>query len=1078
MPESAVANGATVTLTYDEDLQATNPVPGSGKGPVYLAVIGGPGAQRGIETARSTSAQASGRTVRVTLDRAVEYGQRVTLSYFVDNAVENSRVRDRSGRLANGFSGFDVRNETPEGPHVDDVAFAGTARTYKIGDTVEIDVTFSEAVRVTGTPSLDLEIGSATRPAVWTAGQAAGAVQRFEYTVVEGDEDTNGIEIPVGTLGPPGSIVTVAESEAESEAVILNHGRTQDPARPVDGILPTASSATAAGPTVTVTWSEALDTGSAPSGAGGFRVRIANAAGPAVTAVSVSGSTTVLSLASAIADGTQNVTLEYAPPSGAQVRDAAGNEAKAFPRTGTDSAPALGVTVTPDTRAPELTSIVVDGATLTLTYDEALKRTDPTPSGSVAVYRVAAEGASPATLSSIRAGVGSNRNRVTMTLDPPAEAGQTIGVSYWHGNATAASKVQDLAGNNAGGFLANDPPVPVQNVTPGVETVAFAGTAGALGIGGKVAVEAVFTEAVTVTRTSTARPQVAVEVGTNTRPARYVSGGGSATLRFEYTVAEGDEDNDGIAIAAGEIALPTGSAIRTRTGNRTVHRGYDAVAADPARIVDGTRPTADTAAAEGLTVTVTWSEAIDAASARSDAGGFVLRYGGSVRPAVTAVAVDGTDATMVRLTVDAQIPDGTADATLAWSPPGSGAKIRDLAGNEPDAFTASGDRVAVSVTPDTTAPKLASARVDGAVMTLTFDEPLDRGSVPAAPGGFTVTVTRDGSPVSGHTVNGVGVSGAVVTLALAQGVLPGDTVTLAYARPSTSLRDRASTPNEVANFTTGAGTPPVPAVVNVTGALEVTLSTAQATEGDDRTVTLTVALPGGAAAGADREIAVAPDGTPTAAETEDWTLETRTATLAKGANSVEFSIGIVDDARLEAEESVTFAVTADGAEIGKATLTVADVDRAVLAVVGPEEPVAEGDTAFALKLRLEPHPDNGGPPLADDACFLDFPVTAELSAGSGGSELSGTPALPADYTFPATAFDDCTREVTVDLATRASDGDWARNRTVAFALAPKTGQDARIDPGAGEVEVRDDTPSPGPLVERIEMPAAPPGRRR
>ena len=130
----------------------------------------------------------------------------------------------------------------------------------------------------------------------------------------------------------------------------------------------------------------------------------------------------------------------------------------------------------------------------------------------------------------------------------------------------------------------------------------------------------------------------------------------------------------------------------TATGRRTVQRGYDAVAADPARIVDGIRPTADTAAAEGLTVTVTWSEAIDPASARNGAGGFVLRYGGSVRPAVTAVAVDGTDATMVRLTVDAQIPDGTADATLAWSPPGSGAKIRDLAGNEPDAFTASGDR--------------------------------------------------------------------------------------------------------------------------------------------------------------------------------------------------------------------------------------------------------------------------------------------------------------------------------------------------------------------------------------------------
>ena len=33
--------------------------------------------------------------------------------------------------------------------------------------------------------------------------------------------------------------------------------------------------------------------------------------------------------------------------------------------------------MTPDTRAPLLKSIVVDGATLTMTYDEALKVTSP-----------------------------------------------------------------------------------------------------------------------------------------------------------------------------------------------------------------------------------------------------------------------------------------------------------------------------------------------------------------------------------------------------------------------------------------------------------------------------------------------------------------------------------------------------------------------------------------------------------------------------------------------------------------------------------------------------------------------------
>ena len=184
---------------------------------------------------------------------------------------------------------------------------------------------------------------------------------------------------------------------------------------------------------------------------------------------------------------------------------------------------------------------------------------------------------------------------------------------------------------------------------------------------------------------------------------------------------------------------------------------------------------------------------------------------------------------------------------------------------------------------------------------------------------------------------------------------------------------------------------------------------------------------------------------------------------------------MVDDARLEAEESVTFAATAGGAAVGSAVLTVADDDRAVLAVDragGPGRPRAGRPSRSSCAWSR--HPDNGGPPIADDACFLDFPVTAALSVTGNGAELSGTPALPAEYTFPATAFDDCTREVTVDLATRASDGTWAADRTVAFALAPKAGQDARIDPGDGSVKVRDDTPVPGPLVTGIAVSPVPP----
>ena len=100
-----------------------------------------------------------------------------------------------------------------------------------------------------------------------------------------------------------------------------------------------------------------------------------------------------------------------------------------------------------DTRAPVLTDVIVDVDTLTMIYDEELKRTDPvhTGGGTTSPYTVGASGSSPFTLSDVRAGVGPNANRVTMTLIPSAEAGQTIVMSYFANDATAASKAQDLA---------------------------------------------------------------------------------------------------------------------------------------------------------------------------------------------------------------------------------------------------------------------------------------------------------------------------------------------------------------------------------------------------------------------------------------------------------------------------------------------------------------------------------------------------------------------------------------------------------------------------------------------------------
>ena len=387
MPKSAAVEGPTLTLTYDEDLQTASPAPATGKGPVYLAVVSGAGSatQHHDRTSNVGGGERAHRHHHPRSPGGIQPDRHAQLLPG-QRGPRTAGSATRVGNLANAFAGLRVRNDTPEGPHVDEIAFTGTGKTYRIGDTVEIDVTFSEAVTVTGRPTLVLDIGGNSRKAGYVSGSGS-AVLRFEYTVAAGDLDTDGLAVKASGLETPSgvSIVTVAIAEA----VILRHGSFADPAHKVDGVLPTADAASVAGPTVTVTWSEALDEASAPAGAGGFTVRIATANDPNVTAVAVSGSTTVLSLASAIPDGTPNVTLEYDPPgTGAKIRDAAGNDALGL-HAGSD---ALEVTVTPDTRAPVLKSIVVDGATLTMTYDEVLKVTSPVTSGGNQVYNVGTAG--------------------------------------------------------------------------------------------------------------------------------------------------------------------------------------------------------------------------------------------------------------------------------------------------------------------------------------------------------------------------------------------------------------------------------------------------------------------------------------------------------------------------------------------------------------------------------------------------------------------------------------------------------------------------------------------------------------
>ena len=109
----------------------------------------------------------------------------------------------------------------------------------------------------------------------------------------------------------------------------------------------------------------------------------------------------------------------------------------------------------------------------------------------------------------------------------------------------------------------------------------------------------------------------------------------------------------------------------------------------------------------------------------------------------------------------------------------------------------SGPSDEVTATPqETSPPTVSSAAVDGATLTVTFDEPLDTGQAPDK-SAFAVTVGG-----SGRGVDTVAVSGSVATLTLVTAVFAGEAVTVDYTAPvdpsANRLQDLAG--NAVASF--------------------------------------------------------------------------------------------------------------------------------------------------------------------------------------------------------------------------------------------------------------------------------------
>ena len=279
----------------------------------------------------------------------------------------------------------------PGVPSVTGVAVSsnpGDDDTYALGETIEVAVTFSEAVDVDttgGTPRLKIKMApylywasTNNRKYVWWApadyqerwadyASGSGTAElTFAYTVASVNYSTQGVTVLRSGLDPNGGAIRSATAPPE-DANLRYESLWHDRDHQVDGRDPELLTVAVAGTTVAVTYDEALDGNSVPP-ASAFTVKRTPQGGTEET-VGLSGSPVIaggavlLTLDDPVLDTDTNVQVSYGQPAGSRLRDKAGNEAVSF--TGQAADPT-------DTTPPRLVRGEIDGDTMTIYFSEAL----------------------------------------------------------------------------------------------------------------------------------------------------------------------------------------------------------------------------------------------------------------------------------------------------------------------------------------------------------------------------------------------------------------------------------------------------------------------------------------------------------------------------------------------------------------------------------------------------------------------------------------------------------------------------------------------------------------------------------
>ncbi|MCW8171433.1 hypothetical protein D8B22_20585, partial [Verminephrobacter aporrectodeae subsp. tuberculatae] len=734
-------------------------------------------------TVSSAVVSATAKTVTLTLSRAVTSSETVRVSYTKPES--GAVVQDAAGNDAANFSERAVTNNTPAPADTTPPQMESTRDYPSVLGNI-LSISFSD------TNNLDVNHQPAKEDFTVYVNGNLSTVNRIVMT------DTNKvIMLVLSTYAKFGERVTIAYNDSTPDdgkgiqdtqgnrlvSIPTTEIRNNTPAV-ADTTAPVINTAVVTGNQLVLTYTEAntLDA-AALAGNAGFTVNTAAGA----TAITVTGAvvnatakTVTLTLSRAVAN-TETVTVSYTKPeSGNGVRDAAGNQAANFSEK----------PVAADTTPPVISTAVVTGNQLVLTYTEAGTLDPAALTGNAGFTIITAAGRAAITVSS--AVVGATAKTVTLTLSRAVAETETVVVRYT--KPESGNGVRDAAGNQAANFNGVIPthgtPAPADTTAPEFHSATVTGNqlvltyteAGTLD-GAALAGNAGFT-------VNTAAGTAAIIVSSAVVSATTKT----VTLTLSRAVAHGE------TVTVSYTKPASGAVVQDAAGNDAVSFSSQAVTNNTPAPMDTTPPVFSSAVVTGDQLVISYTEAgtLDGAALAGNAGFTVNTAAGATAITVSSALVNATAKT-VTLTLSRAVT-ATETVTVSYTKPASGAVVQDAAGNDAVSFSSQAVTNNTPAPTDTTPPVFSSASVNGDQLVISYTEAntLD-GAALAGNAGYAVNTAAGATAITVRSAV-VNATAKTVTLTLSRAVASTETVTVSYTKPASGAVVQDAAGNDAVSF--------------------------------------------------------------------------------------------------------------------------------------------------------------------------------------------------------------------------------------------------------------------------------------